>query len=67
MIKYFCDVCGKELDSMELCRYHQILIKGQGSSNDGVPYMIFNCVCNSCKSKIVSYIKGIMESEGEQS
>lgn len=53
MIRYFCDLCGKELRYSYIC----IINSGLGSSEKQ-----FEC-CEECSNRIKSYIDSILKHE----
>lgn len=62
MTKTFCDICGKEMKI-----YCQVLVRGCGSTNRGVPYKIYDCVCSNCKNRIAVFCNNLsnFSEEGE--
>lgn len=67
MVKYFCDVCGKEMSDTAMMYAWSIRAQGEGTANKNVISKAYNCVCGNCKSRIFIYISNLQEfsNEGE--
>lgn len=63
MTKYFCDVCGKEMDVMDMVYAWSIQAQGEGTANRGILGKAYNCVCTACKNKIFTYVSNLQNSE----
>lgn len=62
MTKYFCDVCGKEMSTMDMINAWSIRARGEGTANNR-SICAYNCVCTTCKNKIFTYISDLQNSE----
>ncbi len=67
MVKYFCDVCGKEMSATDIMYAWSIRAQGEGTANKNVISKAYNCVCNDCKSRIFIHISNLQNfsNEGE--
>lgn len=63
MTKYFCDVCGKEMSTMDMINAWSIQARGEGTANRSVLSKAYNCVCTTCKNKIFTYVSNLQNSE----
>lgn len=63
MTKTFCDVCGKEMNAMDMINAWSIRAQGEGTVNRGVFGKAYNCVCTNCKNKIFTHINNLQNSE----
>lgn len=65
MVKYFCDVCGKEMSATAMMYAWSIRAQGEGTANKNVIDKAYNCVCNDCKSRIFIHISNLQNSSNE--
>lgn len=67
MVKYFCDICGKEMSTTDMMYAWNIRAQGEGVTNKNVISNAYNCVCSDCKNRIFIYISDLQNfsNEGE--
>ena len=64
MIKYFCDLCGKEIHGTDVEDAERIKYKASVSSMaDGAAYESVYCVCPGCASVIMDTISKLRVEE----
>lgn len=63
MVKYFCDICGKEMSTTDMMYAWSIRAQGEGTANKGTLGKAYNCVCPACKNKIFTCGSNLQNSE----